>query len=126
MGQIGHCLWHLSASAWQASRSVMKLGAPVVPWSTLLHSRAASSDRRLRSWVAWRDAEVSEVDLAFTSHRLRPWVARIKNHRGNVESRRFSDERDACNWLLARRGVVALHEPPPPPDPPDMEWRNWL
>ena len=96
----------------------------MITWSTLVRSVPTEPPRR--TWAQWRDAEVSDLELVRTGHRWRPWAARIKNHRGGVESRRFADERDACNWLLARRGVVAQHEPPPPADPPDAEWRNWL
>ena len=98
----------------------------MTPWSAFFRSFPASDGPRPRAWAEWRDADVSEAELARTWRRRRPWVARMKNHRGAVESRRFADERDACNWLLARRGVVSRHEPPPPRDPAHMEWQNWL
>jgi hypothetical protein len=99
----------------------------MVPWSAFVRSVPPVDDPPRRTWAEWRDADMSSVELVRTGHRRRPWVARIKNHRGAVESRRFGDERDACNWLLARRAVFSRHAPPPPrSDPPSMEWQNWL
>jgi hypothetical protein len=33
-------------------------------------------------------------------------VARLKGHRGHVATRRFADDREACNWLLDRKHAV--------------------